>query len=119
MAQELPFATSGGGEPVAGRHVTDVADLRQAVAEQVATDQLNRAAILGVLRQSQVRELAGRLGLTVTRAENAVSVLDSAELARVAVQARQIEVDLAGGDTIVISVTTLLLIVILLILIAR
>ncbi len=84
------------------------------------TDQQNRDAVMGVLQRSQVRELAGRLGLNVTRAENAVSTLDSAELANLAESARTADVQLAGGsNTVVISTTTLLLIIIIVILVAR
>ena len=102
------------------RHVVDRADLRQAIASQAVTDQQNRDAVMGVLQRSQVRELAGRLGLDVTRAENAVSTLDSAELANLAESARTADVQLAGGsNTIVISTTTLLLIIIIVILVAR
>lgn len=102
------------------RHVVDPALMRQAIADQALTDQQNRDAVLSVLQSSQVRDLAGRLGLSVTRAENAVSTLTSAELAGLAGQARAANAELAGGaDTIVISVTTLLLILIIVLLLAR
>jgi predicted xylose isomerase-like sugar epimerase len=101
------------------RHVVDDTALRQAIADQAVTDQQNRDAVIGVLQQSHVRELAGRLGLNVTRAENAVSTLDSVELASLAESARMADVQLAGGaNTIVISTTTLLLILIIVILVA-
>jgi hypothetical protein len=100
------------------RHIVDPAAMRQAVADQVATDQENRAAVLGVLQHPQVRELADRLGLTVTRAENAVAGLSSAELTRLADTARAAGAQLAGGHTVVISLTTLLLIIIIILLIA-
>jgi hypothetical protein len=84
------------------------------------TDQANRDLVLGVLHRPQVREIADRLGLSVTRAENAVSTLSSTELARVAESARTAEVQLAGGtDKIVLSLTTLLLIILIVILVAR
>ena len=102
------------------QHVVDPAAMRQAIADQAMTDQENRDDVLGVLHHSQVRELAGRLGLSVMRAEGAVSTLDSAELASLAEQARMADAQLAGGaDPIVISVTTLLLIIIIVILVAR
>jgi hypothetical protein len=94
--------------------------MRQAVADQAITDQQNRDAVLDLLHRSQVFELAGRLGLSVTRAEGAVATLDSAELARLAVTARVADAQLAGGaNTIVISVTTLLLLLIIVILLAN
>jgi len=105
---------------MAQQHVVAPAVLRQAIANQAATDQQNRKALLGVLQQSQVRDLAKRLGLDVTRAEGAVSTLTSAELAGLADQARTADAGLAGGaNTIVISTTVLLLIIIIIILIAQ
>jgi hypothetical protein len=102
------------------RHVVDPAAMREAVARQAVTDQANRDLVLGVLHRPQVREIADRLGLSVTRAENAVSTLSSTELARVAESARTAEVQLAGGtDKIVLSLTTLLLIILIVILVAR
>jgi hypothetical protein len=101
------------------RHVVDLAVMHQAVADQAATDQQNRAVVINVLHRAEVQDLAGRLGLNVTRAENAVPTLSSVELARLASSARVADVQLAGGDTVVISVTTLLLIVILVVLLTR
>ncbi len=102
------------------RHVVDPAAMRQAVVGQALADQQNRDAVLGVLHNAQVQNLANRLGLSLTRAEGAVSMLDSAELASLAGQARAVDAQLAGGSsTIVIGTTTLLLIIIIVILIAR
>lgn len=102
------------------RHVIDPAQMRQAIADQAVRDQQNRDAVLGVLQRSDVRELAARLGLSVTRAEHAVATLTSAELSRLAAPARAANAHLAGGQqqTIVISVTTLLLIIIIVLLVA-
>ena len=101
------------------RHIADPALMRQAIATQALTDQQNRDAVIGVLQRSEVRDLAARLGLNVTRAETAVSTLGSAELASLAEQARVAEAQLAGGSqTIVIGTTTLLLIIIIIILLS-
>ena len=98
-------------------HVVDLSVMRQAIADQTVTDQQNRAAVLGVLQHSEVRDLASRMGLSVTRAENAVSTLSGAELAGLAGTARMADAQLAGGSTtVVISLTTLLLIIIIVIL---
>ena len=101
------------------RHVVDPSAMRQAIVDQAVTDQQNRDAVLGLLHHSQVRELADRLGLSVTRAEGAVSTLDSAELARLAGSARMADTQLAGGawtDPIVISLLTAVLVVIIVVL---
>ena len=103
------------------RHVVDPAQMRQAIADQAVRDQENRDAVRGVLQRSDVRELAGRLGLSVTRAEHAVATLTSDELSRLAGPARVADAQLAGGadQMIVISVTTLLLIIIIVLLVAN
>lgn len=102
------------------RHVVDLAVMHQAVADQAATDQQNRDAVLSVLHRTEMQDLAGRLGLDVTRAENAVPTLSSAELARLAGTANMANAQLAGGsDRIVISMTTLLLLIIIVILVTR
>lgn len=104
----------------APQHIVAPADLRQAVADQAATDQQNREAVVGLLQRSQVRDVAATLGLNVSRAEQAVPVLDSTELANLAASARVVDGQLAGGsNTVVISTTTLLLIIIIVILVAR
>jgi hypothetical protein len=102
------------------RHIVDSVNMRQALAAQSATDQQNRDVVIGVLHQSQVRELANKLGLDVTRAESAIATLSGPELTRVATQARAANTQLAGGsNTVIISTTTLLLILIIVILIVR
>jgi len=104
----------------AQQHIVGSADLNQALADQATTDATNREAVTRILQQERVRALAGRLGLSVTRAEHAVATLGSAELASLADTARTADAQLAGGaNTVVISTTTLLLVLILVILIAR
>ena len=94
--------------------------MRQAVTDHAAKDQQNRDVVLRVLRHKQVQDVASRLGLSVTRAENAVSTLSSGELAVYASTARAAGTGLAGGNQkIIISTTTLLLILIIVILLAR
>jgi hypothetical protein len=101
-------------------HVVAPADMRQAIATQAITDQQNRDAVLGVLHSTQVRELAGNLGLNVKSAEDAVSTLSGDELAGLADQARTADEQMAGGSTVVvISTTTALLLLIILILILK
>jgi hypothetical protein len=116
LLSSLVFASSA----LAQQHIAAPSLMRQAVADQAVTDQQNRAAVVGVLHQPQVREMANKLGLNLTTAENAVSTLSSAELAKVADQARAADTQLAGGNnTVIISTTTLLLIIIIVILLVK
>lgn len=103
-------------------HVIGKADLEKAVQQRVSQEQSDRAAIVALLRRAEVRDVAAKAGLSLEKAEAAVSTLQGEELRELASQARQAHNDLAGGaSTIVISTTTIiiaLLIVILIVLIA-
>ncbi len=101
-------------------HVADAGALKAAVAKKVAADDADRQAILKVLAHPQVRDVAGRFGLTVQKAETAIAQLSGAELAEIAQPARTLNAELTGGqNVIVISVTTLLLIIIIVLLLAN
>lgn len=98
------------------------AALDQAVQQRVASDQADREAIQTLLRRAEVREIAGKAGLSLDKAIAAASTLQGDDLRQLAEQARHADNELAGGaSTIVISTTTIiivLLIVILIVLIA-
>ncbi len=92
--------------------------LDKAVQERVATDQADRDAIQSLLRRAEVREVAGKAGLSLDKASAAVGTLEGSELAQLAAQARQVNNDLAGGaSTVVISTTTIIIVLLLIILI--
>ncbi len=92
--------------------------LDKAVQARVATDQADRDAIQSLLRRAEVREVAGKAGLSLDKAAAAVSTLQGNELAQLAEQARQVNNDLAGGaSTVVISTTTILIVLLIVLLI--
>jgi len=92
--------------------------LDKAVQVRVATDQADRDAIQSLLRRAEVREVAGKAGLSLDKAAAAVSTLQGNELAQLAEQARQVNNDLAGGaSTVVISTTTILIVLLIVLLI--
>jgi len=101
--------------------VVDAATLRQALAGKAEAEHAQRALVRRVLVRDNVREMAGRMGLSVERADAAVATLSGAELTVLAEHASTIETQaLAGGaNTIVISATTLLLVLIVVILLAK
>ena len=99
-------------------HVVDQAMLDRLLSERIAQDQADRAAILRLLKHQDVRTVARRLGLDVTRADAAVSTLDGAELRSLAAQAEYVQTALAGGQsTITLSTTTIIIGLLVLILI--
>jgi hypothetical protein len=101
-------------------HVVDLAAMSRAVAEKVNQENTHRELLLRTLNRADVREVAGRMGLSVERAESTVATLDGEELSHLAGYADGVEASLAGGaNVVVISVTTLLLALILLVLIVK
>ena len=103
-------------------HVVEKSALSQAVQERVSQEQADREAIMSLLRRAEVRQIAANAGVSLEKAQAAVSTLQGQDLRDIASQARQAQNDLAGGaSTVVISTTTIiivLLVVILIVLIA-
>jgi hypothetical protein len=106
----------------AQNHVIGQSALDKAVQARVSQDQADREAIASLLGRAEVRDIAGKAGLSIEKAEAAVATLQGDDLRELASHARQVQNELAGGaSTIVISTTTIiivLLIVILIVLIA-
>jgi hypothetical protein len=99
-------------------HVVAKAALTQAVQERVGQDQADRDAIRSLLARSDVRQVAQHAGLSIAKAEAAVSTLQGQDLRDLASQARQVNDDLAAGaSTIVISTTTVIIVLLVVILI--
>ncbi len=105
--------------PIAGAqdHVIGKSALDNAVQERVNREQADREAILSLLQRAEVREIAGKAGLSLDKAPAAVSTLQGAELAQAAAQARQVQNDLAGGASVMVTTTTIIIILILIIVI--
>ena len=107
----------------AQEHVISKSALDKAVQDRVSQEQADREAILALLQRSEVRDIAAKAGLSLDKAQTAVSTLQGKDLQQVAQQARQVQNNLAGGSTtVVISTTTIiivLLIVILIVVIAK
>ena len=102
----------------AQEHVIGKSALDSAVQERVSREQADREAILSLLQRAEVREIAAKAGLSLDKAQAAVSTLQGTDLAQAAAQARQVQNDLAGGaSTIVISTTTIIIVLLLVIII--
>ena len=98
-------------------HVVNQSALDQAVQQRVSQDQADRDAIRSFLQNPQVKSVAAKAGLSVERAEAAVSTLQGDQLRQAAGQARAVNQDLAGGATVVITTTTIIIILLVIILI--
>jgi hypothetical protein len=99
-------------------HVIGQSALDKAVQQRVSQEQADREAITSLLQRSEVREIAAKAGISLDKAQAAVSSLEGKDLQQAAQQARQAQNDLAGGaSTIVISTTTIIIVLLLVILI--
>jgi hypothetical protein len=98
-------------------HVITQSALDQAVQQRVSQDQADRDAIRNFLHRSEVNEVATKAGLSLQKAEAAVSTLQGDDLRQVAAQARSVDQQLAGGATTIVITTTTIIIILLLVLI--
>ena len=99
-------------------HVVAKTALAQAVQERVGQEQSDRDAILTLLARPEVRQIAAQAGLSLEKAQAAVSTLQGQDLRDLASQARQANNDLAGGaSNVVISTTTIIIVLLIVILI--
>jgi hypothetical protein len=102
-------------------HAAPVSAIDQALQQHVDSTDADRALVLRVLEQPDVRALAAELGVDVRRARSAVSTLQGEHLDRLAAQALQVDQALSGGQgAVTISYTLIiigLLVLILLVLI--
>jgi hypothetical protein len=105
------------------RHLVDSSQLAATVGDHVAKQQSDRAAVREALGRPEVKEMAAKVGVDLTRAAAVVDTLGGADLTQAADAARQVNQQLVGGaSTVVISTTTIiiaLLIVIIIILAAK
>lgn len=98
-------------------HIVNKSALDQAVQQRVSQDQADREALRTFLQNPAVKGVAAKAGLSVERAESAVSTLQGSDLRQAASQARAVNADLAGGATVVITTTTIIIILLVILLI--
>jgi hypothetical protein len=99
-------------------HVIDRAALDKAVQQRVSQEQADREVILSLLQRQDVRDIAAKAGLSIEKAQTAVTMLHGQDLQRAAQQARQARADLVGGaSTVTISTTTIIIVLLIIILI--
>lgn len=99
-------------------HVITTPALDRAVQQRVSQDRADREALRAFLHQPAVKDVAAKAGLSVEKAEAAVSTLQGSDLQQAASQARAVNAQLAGGGSnIVISTTTVIIVLLIIILI--
>jgi hypothetical protein len=99
-------------------HAATQSTIDAALQQHVATEAADRADLLRVLGNPEVKAVADKAGLDLKRATTAVASLNGDELTQLAAQARQVDQALAGGQSkIVISTTFIIIALLVLILI--
>ena len=102
------------------RHVVAVSEIQSRIDQQISQADADRLAIQTLLQREEVRQIAGAAGLDLERASAAAAVLSGSSLAQLSAQAREVNANLAGGDTkIIISATLVIIILLILILLAN
>jgi hypothetical protein len=101
----------------AQEHVIGKSALDQAVQRRVSQERADREVILSLLQRQDVRDIAGKAGLSIDTAQTAVSILQGKDLEQVAQQARVAQDNLAGGGNVTVSTTTIIIVLLLIILI--
>jgi hypothetical protein len=92
------------------RHVISRSALEAAVAERVAQERADHAAIRRALDQPEVRACASRAGVDAARLEALAETLGGSDLQLVASKARAVNESLAGGaSTVTLSTTTIII----------
>jgi len=98
------------------QHLVSPTQLAAAVADHVAQQDADRAAIREALARPEVQTVATSMGIDLARANAAVGTVAGAELERAASAARQVNQQLVGGaSTIIISTTTIIIVLLLII----
>ena len=99
-------------------HAATQSAIDAALQQHVATAAAERADLLRVLSNPEVKAVADKAGLDLRRATTAVASLEGQDLAQLAAQARQVDQALAGGQSrVVISTTAIIVALLVLILI--
>ena len=91
-------------------HAASPSAIDLALQQHVSSATADRADVLRVLDNAEVKAVAGRVGVDLRRAASAVSTIDGQELTQIAAQARQVERALAGGQSTVTISTTMIII---------
>ena len=94
-------------------HTASQSAMDAALQAHVSSAEADRADVLRVLANPEVKAVADKAGLDLRRATTAVTSLQGQELTQIAAQARQVDQALAGGQSKVVISTTMIIIVLL------
>jgi hypothetical protein len=107
----MPRVQAQGQAPAS--HTASQSAIDAALQQHVSSTAADRADLLRVLANPEVKAVADKAGLDLRRATTAVASLEGQELSQLAAQARQVDRDLAGGQSRVVLSTTVIIIALL------
>jgi hypothetical protein len=90
-------------------HVVDQTAIDEALSEHVAKEEADREAIRRFLQREDIRAIASKSQVDLSRVEAAVRTLEGEDLARISSVAREVEAGLAGGANVTISTTMIII----------
>jgi hypothetical protein len=94
-------------------HTASQSAIDAALQQHVSSAAADRADLLRVLANPEVKAVADKAGLDLRRATTAVASLEGQELSQLAAKARQVDQALAGGQSRIVISTTVIIIVLL------
>jgi hypothetical protein len=94
-------------------HTAGQSAIDAALQQHVSSAAADRADLLRVLANPDVKAVADKAGLDLRRAATAVASLEGQELSQLAAQARQVDQALAGGQSRIVISTTVIIIALL------
>jgi hypothetical protein len=94
-------------------HTAGQSAIDAALQAHVSSAEADRADLLRVLANPEVKTVAYKAGLDLRRATTSVTSLQGQELAQLAAQARQVDQALAGGQSKIVISTTVIIIALL------
>ena len=94
-------------------HTASQSAIDAALQQHVSSAAADRADLLRVLANPEVKAVADKAGLDLRKATTAVASLEGQQLSQLAAQARQVDQALAGGQSRIVISTTVIIIALL------
>lgn len=91
-------------------HAAPQSAIDAALQQHVAATDADRARVQRLLERDEVKAVAGKAGIDLRKATDAVATMSASELAQVTAQASQVEQALAGGQSRIVISTTMIII---------
>lgn len=109
------------GPAIAAEKRADVvgeADIQAQLDQQTDRQAADRLTVQSLLSRSDVRKIAGTVGIDIKRVEAAAGMLSPSEMEQVAARANEATVVTGGVERVTLTVTTIIIILLLIIILA-